>query len=177
MLPKKDIEEAILLTQKEPRKLTQPQQELCIRFYKELLGCIPYSIAIKNNTGDTAYLNSGNSNHPIKHKLITCTPYGDTGFTVQTTVELEQEFTNSHSFRTMVKQIAQKKYANQVNRLSDREKEVMGHITLGKTVKEIAQELQLSPHTVDQHSRSIRNKLGLRNNAETAAFAKDAGII
>ncbi len=55
--------------------------------------------------------------------------------------------------------------------LSRRELEVLEKIGQGKTTKEIAFELELSPRTVDVHRASIKKKLGLRSGAEIVAFA------
>jgi len=45
-----------------------------------------------------------------------------------------------------------------------------------ETVKEVAPSLKPSNHTVDQHTRNIRHKLNVLNNAELEAFAKEAGL-
>jgi DNA-binding NarL/FixJ family response regulator len=55
--------------------------------------------------------------------------------------------------------------------LSGREVEVLEKIATGKTTKEIAFELSLSPRTVDIHRASIKRKLNLKSGAEVVAFA------
>ncbi len=55
--------------------------------------------------------------------------------------------------------------------LSAREVEVFEKIGMGKTTKEIAYELNLSPRTVDIHRASIKRKFGLKSGAEVVAFA------
>lgn len=54
--------------------------------------------------------------------------------------------------------------------LSDREREVLDHISRGRANKEIATRLNISQHTVDNHIRSIYEKLQVDNR--TAAAAK-----
>ncbi len=54
------------------------------------------------------------------------------------------------------------------NRLSPREQEVAELAALGCTNKEIADELFLSPHTVDKHVRNALRKLGLRSRVALA---------
>lgn len=54
--------------------------------------------------------------------------------------------------------------------LTDREKEVLHALVEGKTKKQIAELLFLSHHTVDNHIRSIYNKLHVQTR--TAAVAK-----
>lgn len=55
--------------------------------------------------------------------------------------------------------------------LSDREYEVMCKLASGKTVKEIAEELSLSPLTVSTHRSRIMEKMGMKNNVELALYA------
>lgn len=54
--------------------------------------------------------------------------------------------------------------------LTDREREVLDHIARGRTNKDIAARLAISAHTVDNHIRSIYDKLQVDNR--TAAAAK-----
>jgi two-component system, NarL family, response regulator NreC len=55
--------------------------------------------------------------------------------------------------------------------LSPREKEVLQILAEGKTNKEVASLLGLSPHTVDTHRANLMQKLGLRNLAELILYA------
>lgn len=50
--------------------------------------------------------------------------------------------------------------------LSDRERETLDHIARGRTNKEIAQQLDISPHTVGNHVAKIYAKLQVRSRAE-----------
>ena len=58
--------------------------------------------------------------------------------------------------------------ARQSGRLTAREREVAGLVAAGLTNKEIAAELQISPHTVDQHMRRVFGKLGVRRRGAVA---------
>ena len=55
--------------------------------------------------------------------------------------------------------------------LSDRELEVFQLIGQGKTMKEIADELHLSPKTIEVHRSNIREKLNVHSAAELVAYA------
>ncbi len=55
--------------------------------------------------------------------------------------------------------------------LSDREKEVVKQIALGKTNKEIGEVLFISPHTVITHRKNITRKLGIKTVSGLTAFA------
>jgi DNA-binding NarL/FixJ family response regulator len=58
-----------------------------------------------------------------------------------------------------------------VERLSDREIEILELIGKGKDVREIAKLLHLSPKTVETHRSHIKDKLDLKNSREVARFA------
>ena len=61
--------------------------------------------------------------------------------------------------------------ADPVDRLSDRELEILELIGKGKDVREIAKLLHLSPKTVETHRSHIKDKLDLKNSREVARFA------
>jgi DNA-binding NarL/FixJ family response regulator len=58
-----------------------------------------------------------------------------------------------------------------IQRLSDREVEIMSLLGLGHTVKEIAARLHLSAKTVDAHRDRLKRKLGLRSSTELLRYA------
>jgi DNA-binding NarL/FixJ family response regulator len=58
-----------------------------------------------------------------------------------------------------------------VERLSDRELEILELIGKGNEVREIAKLLHLSPKTVETHRAHIKDKLDLKNSREVARFA------
>ena len=58
-----------------------------------------------------------------------------------------------------------------VERLSDRELEVLELIGKGHDVRQIAKRLHLSPKTVETHRSHIKDKLDLKNSREVARFA------
>jgi DNA-binding NarL/FixJ family response regulator len=58
-----------------------------------------------------------------------------------------------------------------VDRLSDRELEILELIGKGHEVRQIAKLLHLSPKTVETHRAHIKDKLDLKNSREVARFA------
>ncbi len=61
--------------------------------------------------------------------------------------------------------------------LSGREREVMQLIAEGKTKRQIAAILMLSPNTVETHRKHVMEKLALHNTAELVRAAVRAGIV
>jgi DNA-binding NarL/FixJ family response regulator len=55
--------------------------------------------------------------------------------------------------------------------LSNREIQVLRHLALGKTTREIAEAYNISVKTVDTYRFRLLKKLNLRNNAELSRFA------
>ena len=58
-----------------------------------------------------------------------------------------------------------------VERLSDRELEILELIGKGEDMRQIAKILHLSPKTVETHRAHIKEKLDLKNSREVARFA------
>lgn len=62
-------------------------------------------------------------------------------------------------------------------RLSSRQRDVLTHLALGRSNKEIARLLVLSPATVKTHVAHIISALGASNRTEAAALARDQALI
>ena len=62
-------------------------------------------------------------------------------------------------------------------KLTDRERQTLNMIVAGKTNKEIAVQLSISPKTVDKHRTSLMQKLNVHSLAELIALALKAGLI
>jgi DNA-binding NarL/FixJ family response regulator len=61
-------------------------------------------------------------------------------------------------------------------RLSTREFDVMRFLAAGRTVSEIAADLNLSVKTVSTYRTRILEKMGMKNNAEIMRYAVDEGL-
>jgi DNA-binding NarL/FixJ family response regulator len=61
--------------------------------------------------------------------------------------------------------------------LTARERDVLLHLARGLSNPEVASELNLSRHTVKQHTSSVYKKLGVRNRAEAASRAQRLGLV
>jgi DNA-binding NarL/FixJ family response regulator len=61
--------------------------------------------------------------------------------------------------------------------LTERERQVLQLLAEGKSNKEVATFLNLSPHTVETHRTNLMQKLNLHNTAEIVLYAVRKGII
>ena len=61
--------------------------------------------------------------------------------------------------------------------LTEREKQIVRYIAMGKTNQQIAQELSISPHTVITHRKNITSKLGIKTISGLTIYALLNGIV
>ena len=61
--------------------------------------------------------------------------------------------------------------------LTPREREVLSLLAGGRTSRQIARELVISPRTVGTHVQHILTKLGVENRTQAAAIAHRAGLV
>jgi DNA-binding NarL/FixJ family response regulator len=74
--------------------------------------------------------------------------------------------------RNQVKSIQQStSHQDNSEELSEREKEVLQKVALGKTNKEVANELFISAHTVISHRKNITRKLGIKTVSGLTVYA------
>jgi len=67
--------------------------------------------------------------------------------------------------------------ASQRLRISDRELEVLELLAAGRSNKEIAQRLEVSPNTVKTHVARLFEKLGARRRTQAILRARELGMI
>lgn len=64
-----------------------------------------------------------------------------------------------------------------LDQLTDRQKEVCKYLALGHTNDEVADQLNISPRTVESHRSEIMSTLGFDSRADIVRFALDHGLI
>ena len=70
-----------------------------------------------------------------------------------------------------------RKNYNRYSRLSEREREILKHISLGKSASESADELFISVSTVETHRRNLKKKLGTSSFFELTQYARAFDLI
>jgi two-component system response regulator NreC len=76
-----------------------------------------------------------------------------------------------------VRQLADRGITDRYDTLTDREREVFQLIAEGKSNKDIADLLHLSPNTIETHRAHIMEKLDVHNAAEIVLYAVRKGVI
>jgi len=76
-----------------------------------------------------------------------------------------------------VRVLKQKGQVDTYDLLTDREREILQLLAEGKTNKEVATTLNISPYTAETHRGHILQKLNLHNSAELVLYAVRKGII
>ncbi|MBS1911496.1 MAG: response regulator transcription factor [Bacteroidetes bacterium] len=77
----------------------------------------------------------------------------------------------------LLRRLSGKGSSSSLDRLTDRETEVLRLIALGRSNKEIAAALGITERTVKFHVSSILSKLGAANRTEAVAIAAQQGIV
>jgi DNA-binding NarL/FixJ family response regulator len=67
--------------------------------------------------------------------------------------------------------------ARPTGQLSTRQREVLQLLAEGRTMKEIAQIMKITPRTVAFHKYSMMHELGIKNSAELVQYAVKLGVV
>lgn len=90
-------------------------------------------------------------------------------------VHLGRKYFNQHITELMIRNMALE--GDQPKQLTQRETEVLQHVSDGKTTKEIAELLFVSTRTVETHRMNMMKKLDVQNTAELIKKAAHLNLI
>ena len=89
-----------------------------------------------------------------------------------------QSFFNLDLMRRLLRRVSPEASGDLViERLTEREREILARLTTGETNKEIAKTLAISPGTVKVHVERILYKLGVADRTQAAVMAVRAGLV
>lgn len=126
------------------------------------------------------------SMHDSPHYVVNAIKSGAKGYILKTSpleevVEaIEQVAAGKTYFSEKVAKIymeALRKHQSHHQSLTEREEEILILTALGKTSKEIGEQLAISSRTVEVHRSNIKNKLGISTAAGLVKFALDEGLL
>lgn len=80
--------------------------------------------------------------------------------------QMNRQLSSNEALQKLMKENEQLKGEMRLQKLSNREREILRCIVKGATSKEIAAELDISKLTVDTHRKNIQHKLGVNNTVE-----------
>ena len=89
---------------------------------------------------------------------------------------LEKQSFERNAFLKTVERVPLPAAASEIDRLSEREREVLVLLAQGLTNKEISSQLFISTNTVKRHLKSIFEKLGVSTRAAATAKATQGGL-
>lgn len=94
---------------------------------------------------------------------------------IRTVLDGELYVSRKMSARVLQKMLESRKEVTRsgIERLSDRELQVLQLLGSGLSTKEIAANLKLSGKTVETYRENLKNKLGLQNSTELVKYAED----
>lgn len=92
------------------------------------------------------------------------------------TLNLSEELTYGKNLKLFAQEKLQKTNHKNINRITPREKEIIKYIANGFKMREIAELLGLSVHTVNNHRKNILIKLEMKNLAALVNFAVENGL-
>ena len=91
-------------------------------------------------------------------------------------IDFSNNFKTMKQFKELYKGNQQLKNQLLISKLTKREKEIIKFIAHGKTSQEIADIINISNSTVNNHRKNILRKLNHRNIAELTRFATESGL-
>ncbi len=92
-------------------------------------------------------------------------------------MDISSSISTQTELGTLIREAARLKNAALIKKLTPRELMIIKLIVEGQCYKDIAGQLFIQPDTVNKHRKNILRKLGLKNIAMLACFAKETGLV
>jgi DNA-binding NarL/FixJ family response regulator len=127
--------------------------------------------------------------HPVERYAVRCLKAGASGYlnkssitddlvkAIRCIVMKKRKYISADVARLLAQNIDLKNGEAPHQKLSDREFTVLCMIATGKNVQSIADELSLSPHTIQTYRARIKEKMHLNSNVEMVRYAIDRDLI
>lgn len=97
------------------------------------------------------------------------------------TVAGGQQYLQASAARTLAKELKRREERaserDQFDDLSEREQAILRLVASGYSAPEIAEQLSISPKTVDTYKQRVSEKIGLRHRADYVRFAMKLGLL
>ncbi len=95
---------------------------------------------------------------------------------VGVSIDLTEQIPYNKNLKVLSKEKLFEINKDQINKITFREKEVLKFFANGYKTREIADELGLSFHTINNHRKNIIRKLGMKNLSALVNFAVENGL-
>jgi len=141
-----------------------------IKDYKQLKGVYSniysmkhYDSSIHTYHGLGVVFETDENNRPVKNLAID--------------LDITHEVRNYKQLKKHLEELTRKLRKSELEGITKMELKVIELLCQGKTIKQIACELERSVHTIDNHKRNIYRKLKLHKNQELILWAKEVGLV
>lgn len=105
-----------------------------------------------------------------------CLPQENIFEVIGTSIDISEQFPYSKNVKLISQEKLKEINRDSICKISKREKEVLKHFANGFKTREIAEMLDLSFHTVNNHRKNLLKKLQIKNLAALVNFAVEHGL-
>lgn len=95
---------------------------------------------------------------------------------VGVTLDMTHQLVYKNNVKVLSREMMQQINKSSIEKITKREKEILRYFANGYKTREIAEMLQLSFHTVNNHRKNLLKKLKMKNLAALVSFAVESGL-
>jgi len=141
-----------------------------INDFKDLEGVYSAIYSMRHANGDI------NTYHGIG-VLFDFDKYGNPTHNLAIDINITHEVRNYKQLKKHLTELTRKLNQFKIDSLTDKEIKIIQLLYQGKILKEIANELNRSPHTIDKHIRNVFKKLNINKTRQLTLWAKEVGLV